>query len=303
MGIFLGKKDSQISVDLDSRIHDAFRAERMLRHFGLRCTSSEARSRPRLRVVNRALRAGMESAMRALHAASGALHSAAASPTLTRALDAAAVPLSRALQATLPSAPALLDASDVALSRAIVATVVPPLVWNGLGRLELHTRAISKLTRRPLVGVYACGAVIAAVSVLRSALFAAAMRSQPRAEMLDAPLVHAAAGALGVFGAALFVGAYCRLGIVGTYLGDYFGLLREDRVAEFPFSVVDNPMYDGSSMVHLAEALLYASPAGVLLAAWLFFCYRVGCIFEEPFTARMYAERGVSAQEQRDKRE
>lgn len=199
--------------------------------------------------------------MRALHAASGALHSAASSPTLTRALDAAAVPLSRALQATLPSAPALLDASDVALSRAIVATALPPLVWNALGRLELHTRAISKLTRRPLVGVYACGAVIAAVSVLRSALFAAAMRSQPRAETLDAPLVHAAAGALGIFGAALFVGAYCRLGIVGTYLGDYFGLLREDRVAEFPFSVVDNPMYDGSSMVHLAEALLYVGGA------------------------------------------
>lgn len=33
-----------------------------------------------------------------------------------------------------------------------------------------------------------------------------------------------------------------RLGVVGTYLGDYFGILMEERVTAFPFNVMDDPM-------------------------------------------------------------
>lgn len=172
-------------------------------------------------------------------------------------LDRAAAHVSAFLQnPAIPQLPHI-DYTDVHLSRALIATALPPLLWNVLGQLEYRTRALSRLARRPIIAVYACAALIAALSVYRSALFVAALQSQPRLDALDAPAYHALAGVVGVVGVALFLGAYYRLGVVGTYLGDYFGMLMGERITTFPFSVVRNPMYDGSSLVHLAEALLY----------------------------------------------
>jgi phosphatidylethanolamine N-methyltransferase len=48
-----------------------------------------------------------------------------------------------------------------------------------------------------------------------------------------------------------------KLGITGTYLGDYFGILMEERVTSFPFNVLDNPMYVGSTMAFFGNALRY----------------------------------------------
>ena len=46
------------------------------------------------------------------------------------------------------------------------------------------------------------------------------------------------------------------LGVTGTYLGDYFGILMDDLVTGFPFSVVGAPMYVGSTMSFLGTAVL-----------------------------------------------
>lgn len=48
-----------------------------------------------------------------------------------------------------------------------------------------------------------------------------------------------------------------RLGITGTYLGDYFGILMKERVTGFPFNVTDDPMYNGGSLLFLGYALRY----------------------------------------------
>lgn len=45
------------------------------------------------------------------------------------------------------------------------------------------------------------------------------------------------------------------LGITGTFLGDYFGILMDHRVDGFPFNVLENPMYVGSTMCFIATAL------------------------------------------------
>lgn len=49
------------------------------------------------------------------------------------------------------------------------------------------------------------------------------------------------------------------LGITGTFLGDYFGILMDEMVTGFPFSVLKNPMYDGSTMNFIAVAIWYVS--------------------------------------------
>ena len=45
------------------------------------------------------------------------------------------------------------------------------------------------------------------------------------------------------------------LGITGTFLGDYFGILMDHRVEGFPFNVLNNPMYVGSTLCFTATAL------------------------------------------------
>lgn len=39
------------------------------------------------------------------------------------------------------------------------------------------------------------------------------------------------------------------------FIGDYFGILMDERVTGFPFNVCENPMYVGSTLNFLATAL------------------------------------------------
>jgi methylene-fatty-acyl-phospholipid synthase len=79
------------------------------------------------------------------------------------------------------------------------------------------------------------------------------------------------------------------LGVTGTYLGDYFGILMKERVTSFPFNVLDNPMYVGSTMVFVATSLWYASLAGLMVSAVVYVMYSIALRYEEPFTAMIYA--------------
>lgn len=51
----------------------------------------------------------------------------------------------------------------------------------------------------------------------------------------------------------------CRLGITGTFLGDYFGILMKEKVTGFPFNLTSDPMYNGSSLIFLGDAIAYVT--------------------------------------------
>ena len=70
------------------------------------------------------------------------------------------------------------------------------------------------------------------------------------------------------------------LGVTGTYLGDYFGILMTRRVTGFPFNVLNDPMYIGSFLSHLGTALWFESPVGVLLSFWILGTYLVALRYE-----------------------
>jgi phosphatidylethanolamine N-methyltransferase len=92
------------------------------------------------------------------------------------------------------------------------------------------------------------------------------------------------------------------LGVTGTYLGDYFGILMDDMVTGFPFNICSAPMYYGSTMSFLGTALWFGKPAGVLLTAEVLIVYLIALRFEDPFTEAIYAKR-AKAQSQRPKKE
>ncbi len=56
-------------------------------------------------------------------------------------------------------------------------------------------------------------------------------------------------------GQVFVVTSHWVLGITGTFLGDYFGILMDHRVEGFPFNVLRDPMYVGSTMSFAATAL------------------------------------------------
>ena len=71
------------------------------------------------------------------------------------------------------------------------------------------------------------------------------------------------------------------LGITGTYLGDYFGILMDEPVTSFPFNITSAPMYYGSTLSFLGTAVLYGKPAGVLLTLEVLLVYLIALRFEE----------------------
>ena len=82
-------------------------------------------------------------------------------------------------------------------------------------------------------------------------------------------------------GNILVLSSMWALGITGTYLGDYFGILMDHRVTSFPFNITNAPMYYGSTLSFLGTALLYGKPAGVLLTIEVLVVYWIALSYEE----------------------
>jgi phosphatidylethanolamine/phosphatidyl-N-methylethanolamine N-methyltransferase len=108
---------------------------------------------------------------------------------------------------------------------------------------------------------------------------------------MQSPITGLIAYALIISGNALVGSSMWALGITGTYLGDYFGILMPAKVTSFPFNITASPMYYGSTMSFLGASLLYAKPAGVLLTGEVLVAYLMALSFEDPFTAAIYARR------------
>jgi methylene-fatty-acyl-phospholipid synthase len=86
-----------------------------------------------------------------------------------------------------------------------------------------------------------------------------ALSDQPRVSMLAAPYDTLVPIVLFAIGQLFVVTSTLALGITGTFLGDYFGILMDHRVQGFPFNVLRDPMYVGSTMCFVATALWYVS--------------------------------------------
>jgi len=177
-----------------------------------------------------------------------------------------------------------------------------PLMWNIVARTEYKTKFLTRLFRGH--NKAAClfnGLIIWTIGCTRDYLYKMMLDNQPRftpfENLLEASydrknielIINIIAGICLLMGIILVAGAYIRLGIVGTYLGDYFGILLPGKITGFPFSVSSCPMYDGSSLNFLAFAIYNRSIVGFAVTAFVFTCYHVACIFEDAFTEQIYA--------------
>ncbi|XP_008564460.1 PREDICTED: phosphatidylethanolamine N-methyltransferase isoform X2 [Galeopterus variegatus] len=186
---------------------------------------------------------------------------------------------------------AYVDPSHPSFVAAILAIAFNPLFWNVVARWEHNTRRLSKAFGSPYLACYSLGVAILLLNVLRSHCFTQAMLSQPKMESLDNPMAYCLGLVLLGVGVVFVLSSFFALGFTGTFLGDYFGILKDARVTTFPFNVLDNPMYWGSTANYLGWAIMNASPTGLLLTAVVAFIYVVAILYEEPFTAEIYRQK------------
>lgn len=161
-----------------------------------------------------------------------------------------------------------------------------------VARREYRTRFMTRaFGGNAQTACYALAATIFSIGLCRDFLYERALRHQPPHPLLETDAAKYLGYALIACGNILVVTSTWALGITGTFLGDYFGILMDDMVTGFPFSVCDAPMYYGSTMSFLGTALLYGRPAGILLTAWVLTVYLVALQYENPFTGEIYAKR------------
>uniref|UniRef100_A0A8C6TRE6 Phosphatidylethanolamine N-methyltransferase n=1 Tax=Neogobius melanostomus TaxID=47308 RepID=A0A8C6TRE6_9GOBI len=141
----------------------------------------------------------------------------------------------------------LVDFGETTFCVAVAAIIFNPLFWNLVARWEHRTRRLTALFGSPYVACYCLGFVILLLNVCRSHSMTVAMKAQPRWDVLERTEVYYMGVVLMVVGTVLVVSSFLALGFTGTFLGDYFGILMDEKATGFPFNLIENPMYWGST--------------------------------------------------------
>ncbi|KAL6708446.1 Phosphatidyl-N-methylethanolamine N-methyltransferase [Coniothyrium glycines] len=186
----------------------------------------------------------------------------------------------------------LIDFSQTSLWVSVASILFNPTFWNIAAQQEYHNKILTKLFGgNPRLGCYALAVTIFSLGIFRDYLYNLALSHQPTHPALASPLVKYAAIPLFLTGNTLVLTSMYALGVTGTYLGDYFGILMDAPVTSFPFNVSEAPMYHGSTLSFLATALWHGKPAGVFLTGVVAAAYAVARRWEDPFTGMIYAKR------------
>ncbi|KAK4453922.1 phospholipid methyltransferase-domain-containing protein [Podospora aff. communis PSN243] len=183
------------------------------------------------------------------------------------------------------------DSSKRSFLISAFAIAFNPTFWNIVARREHRTRFLTRFFGSAQTGCYALAITIFSLGLIRDFLYERALRDQASHPLLQGELPTYAGYALIALGNLFVITSTWQLGITGTFLGDYFGILMDSMVTGFPFNVTNAPMYYGSTMSFLGTALVYGKPAGIALTSWVLFVYMVAIEFENPFTSGIYAKR------------
>ncbi|KAJ8088103.1 Phosphatidyl-N-methylethanolamine N-methyltransferase [Marasmius tenuissimus] len=186
------------------------------------------------------------------------------------------------------SAPANVDWSEKSLYVCLASISASPLVWNIVSRNEYRNQTLTR-TVGPRVGCASLGVAITLAGLYRNVLYKIALHDQPQYPL---PYEIQAIVAWIIFGTGNFLvyTSFYALGFYRTHFGDYYGILQKERVTQFPFNILNNPMYTGSTMCFVGAALWYERPVGLLISAYVILTYYIALRYEGPFTDMIYAK-------------
>ncbi|KAG8533337.1 Phosphatidyl-N-methylethanolamine N-methyltransferase [Bacidia gigantensis] len=171
------------------------------------------------------------------------------------------------------------DLSKTSLYLSAAAIIFNPTFWNVAARSEYNKKTLTRLFGgKSLYACYALAVTIFGLGLFRDSLYERALRQQP---LVPAFQSTSLGYLLLAIGNTLVLSSFYQLGITGTFLGDYFGILLDEPVTGFPFSVTGSPMYWGSATSFLGTAIWYGRPAGALLTALVVVVYYGALQYEE----------------------
>lgn len=184
----------------------------------------------------------------------------------------------------------LVDFQDTKFIYAVASIIAAPLIWNILARLEFYTHILTKLAfGNKYWGCYVLAVYIFSFSLFRDHLILQAVQHQAKWIGLNDNVALLGYVFMGM-GQLFALTSLYKLGVTGTYLGDYFGIYMNERVTSFPFNTVEHPMYYGSTLTFLGTSFVYKSPVGLVLTGVIFIMYLIAIQIEGPFTTYIYTE-------------
>ncbi|XP_033115526.1 phosphatidylethanolamine N-methyltransferase-like isoform X2 [Anneissia japonica] len=159
-------------------------------------------------------------------------------------------------------------------------------------RWEFYTKRLSTMFGSPFRGCVALAVPIIFFVCLRDIQYETTLKSQPKWELLQTmPVSKTAASGLLAVGMTLVIWSFWTLGFTGTFFGDYFGILLDQKVTKFPYNIPYDPMYLGSTLNFLGLAIWHASPVGFILTGLVGTSYHVALKYERPFTDAIYRQK------------
>ncbi|KAI5984303.1 phospholipid methyltransferase-domain-containing protein [Pisolithus albus] len=183
----------------------------------------------------------------------------------------------------------IVNASAPSLYISLFSITFNPTAWNIIARNEYRKRTITRALGSPYHGCYLLAILIFTFGLSSGSL--CALLDQPRVALLPKPLATLVPVLIFIVGQVFVLTSTYALGITGTFLGDYFRILMNDRVEGFPFNVLRDPMYVGSTLCFAATALWYERPAGLLITLYVYIVYLIALRYEGPFTDMIYSSR------------
>lgn len=187
-----------------------------------------------------------------------------------------------------------IDLTDAHFCVAVFAIIFNPIFWNVVARWEHKTRGLTNFFGSAHTACYSLGFLIILLNVYLSHSFTEAMRKQPKLELLESAEAFYSGLALLGIGYLFVFSSFYALGFTGTIFGDHFGILKKEKVTGFPFNIMDNPMYWGSTANYLGITVMNASPVGMVLTALVAVTYKIAIGFEGPFTEEIYRQKTKS---------
>jgi len=192
-----------------------------------------------------------------------------------------------------------IDFSDRIYLLSIFMIVICPVTWNLIARWEFHTRIFTEIAGDNRLAADIFAHILIEMGIFRNYIFEKAISRQIRYSIDSAysDYVYSIGCGLVVFGGILVLMSYYRLGIHGIYYADYFGLLMKEKVTAFPYNLVNNPLYIGSTSIFLGMSVMHFSPAGILLTILVWFMYKLASLMENPMTDLIYSVNNIKAVE------
>ncbi len=171
--------------------------------------------------------------------------------------------------------------------------ILCPLIWNIVARLcHIFIPKNTSKSKRYII-CYLLMVWIFSFSSYRDYLIRKIIQNQPKLIISEEYnyLIELISIVLFILGQIFVLSSFYKLGITGTFLGDYCGILMDAPVTTFPFNILNNPMYIGSTLSFLALALYYTSPVGILLTIEVYIVYQIALLFEESYTKWIYEQK------------